>query len=311
MSESTSAKDGRPRYRISENLGSSYLATSETGRIALLVPTTETRPPAERATGDVVLSFPANVRFQLEGDKFEANAAVVECANEDLTQTFRVMAADVAKRVENGAVRPTPQEVSQALLRWEELLRAKRSLSLEEEMGLWGEIWLLSQLPDPALAVAAWRGPHAEWVDFVGGGVGIECKASRRRLEHFVSQEQVTRPLGDVDVYLLSIWVDTDAAAGRTLAEMLSEIDRRLDDPREFEEKLLETGYSRADAHRYKSRLRVLEPPLLFPADTIPRVRAVDPGVTRIRFMASLDEKMALSQSAGLAAMMRLCGDQK
>jgi hypothetical protein len=308
MPEPTSSGTSAPRYRIDEDIEGSFLATSETGRIALLVPTTETRPPAERASGDVILSFPAKVRFQLTASAFEANAAVVECANDDLAQTFRVMALDVAQRVRARTLRPTPQEVSQALLRWEELLRAKRTLSREEEIGLWGELWLMSQLPELSLAVASWRGPDAEWVDFVGGGVGIECKASRRRLEHFVSQEQVTRPLGDLGVYLLSMWVDVDATAGRTLADMVSDIDQRLDDRREFEEKLLETGYSRADAHRYKFRLRLLEPPLLFPSDAVPRVRAADPGITHIRFMASLNENVALSPTAGLEVMMRLCG---
>jgi hypothetical protein len=284
------------------------LSTSENGRIALLVPTTDTRPPAERATGDVVLSFQSGVRFDLPNEAFESNAAVVECANDDLTETFRVLAKDVSRRVDARTLRPTPQEVSQALARWEELLRAKRVLSRDEEIGLWGELWLLLELPDPDLAVAAWRGPDAEWVDFVGGGVGIECKTSRRRLEHVISQEQVTRPWGDIDVYLLSMWVDFDAAAGQTLDDLISAMDRRLGDRRHFEERLLGTGYSRADAHRYKLRLRLLEPPRVFRADTVPRVRTADPGVGHIRFMASLDEKKALSPSAGLAVMMRLCG---
>jgi len=254
------------------------------------------------------LSFQSAVRFALPNGTFESNAAVVECANEDLVETFRVLAIDVSHRVNARRLRPTPQEVSQALARWEELLRAKRSLSRDEEIGLWGEMWLLLQLPDPRLAVAAWRGPHAEWVDFVGGGVGIECKASRRRLEHFVSQEQVTRPLGDLDVCLLSMWVDFDATGGTTLNEMVSTMDQRLIDRRDFEEKLLETGYSRADAHRYKVRLRLLEPPLVFPIQAVPRVVSAEPGVSNIRFMASLEETKALSPTAGLAVMMRLCG---
>lgn len=297
-----------PSYRIVEDLNGSYLATSEGGRIALLVPTTETRPPAERATGDVVLSFQSAVRFDLPQESFESNAAVVECANEDLVETFRVLAMDVSRRLDARTLRPTPQEVSQALARWEELLRAKRMLSRDEEIGLWGELWLLLQLPDPNLAVAGWRGPDAEWVDFVGGGVGIECKASRRRLEHFVSQEQVTRPWGDLAVYLLSMWVDFDAASGQSLNDLISAMDHRLSDRRDFEERLLGTGYSRADAHRYKLRLRLLEPPLVVPAGAVPRVLTADPGVSHIRFMASLEEKKALSASAGLAVMMRLCG---
>jgi hypothetical protein len=227
--------------------------------------------------------------------------------NEELGETFTVLASDIAAAVAPAGTKPTPQEVSRALARWEELLRSKRTLTREDEIGLWGELWMLLQLTDPARAVAVWRGPDAEYVDFVGGGVGIECKASFRRLQHFVSQEQVTRPLGDLKVYIQSIWVDQDAIKGRTINDLIVELDSRLGDRREFEEKLLGTGYSRADAHRYRLKLRVLEPPLLFPVESVPRVREFDPGVSHIRFLALLAEDAALPNAEALAITMRLC----
>jgi hypothetical protein len=154
-----------------------------------------------------------------------------------------------------------------------------------------------------------WRGPEAEFVDFVGGGIGIECKASFRRLQHFVSQEQVTRPLGDLKVFFQSLWVDQDAIGGRSIGDLIEEIDGQIGDRRDFEEKLLRAGYSRADSHRYKLNLRILEAPMLFPIDAIPRVLWADPGVSHIRYLASLVDDSALPQAEALAITMRLCGD--
>jgi hypothetical protein len=295
-----------PRYRIVEEIEGAYVARSEGGRDSLLIPVTDARPPAERVAGDLLLTFPARVHFDIATGAFVSNAAVIECTSERLVETFRVLATDVARALRAKDTKPTPHQVSASLARWEELLRAKRVLSREEEFGLWGELWLILQLSDTSMAVATWRGPDAEWVDFVGGGIGVECKVSRSRLEHFVSQEQVTRPLGDLEVFFLSIWVDLDLVAGMTISDLISQVDGRLDDRREFEEKLLGTGYSRVDASLYKMRLRLLEPPLVFPAAAIPRVQLADPGVSHIRFLAALDERDALRPAVALATLMRL-----
>jgi hypothetical protein len=283
-----------------------FLSDSSDGRPALVVPVVDGRMPLDRASGDVILSFRQGGSFEVSGSAFQSDAAIIECSNAALGRTFDVLADDIAKTLTASVQRPTPQEVSRAVARWEELLRGKRQFSREDEIGLWGEIWMLLQLPDTELAVAAWRGPDAEYVDFVGGGVGVECKTGARRLQHFVSQEQVTRPLGDLDVYVLSLWVDQDMTAGESLPEMIAKVDTRLIDPRPFEEKLLATGYSRTDAHRYGLKLRLLEPPLLLPSSAVPRVRSADPGVSHIRFLAALPEEAALAAAPALETMMRL-----
>jgi hypothetical protein len=79
------------------------------------------------------------------------------------------------------------------------------------------------------------------------------------------------------------------------------------DDKIALEEKLLSTGYSHADEHRYKVKLRLLEPPLLFPVTSLPRVRATDSGVSRIRFLATLDEEASLPREKLVAILAKLC----
>jgi hypothetical protein len=162
-------------------------------------------------------------------------------------------------------------------------------------------------LHDFSRALAAWRGPDAEQIDFVGGGVGIECKAGMRRLEHWISQEQVSRPLGDVEVYLLSLWVALDAVGGVTLPDIVSQAEVATHDHAALEEKLLAAGYSHGDSHRYRLKLRMLERPKLFPISRLPKVRLADPGVSHIRFLATLDEDFALPPEDVVAILARLC----
>lgn len=296
-----------PRFVIDGEVNGSYIARDEGGVLALLVPTTDARPPLDRATGDVHLTFRSRGTFIITGREFSSAAAIVRCENVSLSRTFGVLAHDVATSLRADRERPTPHDVSRALARWEQLLRGRRQLSRDEEIGLWGELWTLLELHDMSRGLAAWRGPDAEYVDFAGGGIGIECKAGTRRLEHWVSQEQVTRPLGDLAVYLLSLWVGVDAVGGSSLPEMVSRAFDMADDDAALEEKLLAAGYSHADAHRYKLKLRVLEAPMLFPMDRLPRVRTADPGVSHVRFLASLEADAALPPETVVATLAKLC----
>ncbi len=127
-----------------------------------------------------------------------------------------------------------------------------------------------------------------------------------RRLEHWISQEQVTRPLGDLEVFILSLWVGIDAVGGSSLPDLVDRAIAMADDAA-LEEKLLDAGYSHADAHRYKLKLRLLEPPLLFPVSSLPRVRNADSGVSHIRFLATLDEEAALPPEKLVATLAKLC----
>jgi hypothetical protein len=95
----------------------------------------------------------------------------------------------------------------------------------------------------------------------------------------------------------VSLWVGPDPM-GCSLPELVSRLDRTITDSTTFETKLIDAGFSRADAALYRQRVSVREEPLVFPEDAVPRVREVDPGVTGIRFNVALDELRALENSA-------------
>jgi hypothetical protein len=275
----------------------------------MVIPITADPAPLDRTTGSIGLSFQSKVLFELQNTKFEAPAAIITCLNQALATTFRVLASDIAIRADAKTSRAAARLVSRLVASWEELLRRRRSLSHDEEIGLWGELWLLLQVPNIDRAIAVWRGPSGEVIDFVGGGVGVECKTTMRKLEHHFSQNQLDRVLGDVPIYILSLWVDRDEVSGRSLNEMVDEAASNCADPTALEKLLLKAGYSREDAPLYGHKLRALEAPLWFEQASIPRVRIVDPGVSSIRFLATLDESRALSPGRGIALLAQLSGE--
>jgi len=295
------------RFTIEREVQGSYIGRDTEGASCLIIPTIDLRPPLDRITGDVSLTFRPKGTFSVADVAFSSSAAVVRCENSTMDRTFDVLARDIATSLRVVAERPAPQEVSRALARWERLLRGRRQLSRDDEVGLWGELWTLLELHDVSRGLAAWRGPDAELVDFAGGGIGVECKAGTRRLEHWISQDQVMRPLGDLEVFLLSLWVGTDAVSGATVSELVERAVGRTDDEAALEEKLLSVGYSHADSHRYKIKLLLLEPPMLFPMSSLPRVRVADAGISQIRFLAELDEESALPAAEVVSTLAKLC----
>jgi hypothetical protein len=298
-------------YTIKEVLTGSYLVRSEEDRLGLVVPLRDGQFPLARVAGGVGLTFRALGSFRFDDNKecFDAPAAVVECIQNGLEQTFMVLARDVAQSVAAFWSRPTAAQVSQALGRWERLLRGRRVLSSEEELGLWGELWFMTLLANIDRGLAAWRGPEGDTIDFVGGGIGVDCKTSRRAGHHFVSQEQLERPVGDYCVYLCSLFVAQDPVAGRTINELIDEIGEKVANQAVFEEKILLTGYSRADAASYTRKLALLEKPSLFPIDLVPRVRVADPGVTDIRFTVDLNSVQPLADKKCIDILAHLIGE--
>jgi hypothetical protein len=110
-----------------------------------------------------------------------------------------------------------------------------------------------------------------------------------------------------LEVFVLSLWVAIDAVGGITLPEMVGQAEAKAHDLPALEEKLLGASYSRADSHRYRLKLRLLEPPILLPIGSLPRVRSADPGVSHIRFLATLDEDAALAPETVVPILARLC----
>lgn len=291
------APSSSTRFAIALPVGGAYFAIDADSHPVLLVPTAPGRAVMGRDFGGLSLSFGESLRFQVAGDSWNSAAVVLTCRDDDLVTTFCALALDVVSRVAAVAERPTPRVVSEAIGTWERLLRSRRRLSSEEELGLWGELWLLSQMQHLDSAVEAWRGPAKAPFDFLFGRTALECKASTQRLRHHVSQSQLGRSAGDASVFVVSLWVGPDPM-GCSLPELVSRLDHTITDSAAFEAKLIDAGYSRADTALYRQRVSVREEPFVFPEDAVPRVRDVDPGVSGIRFNVVLDELRALENSA-------------
>lgn len=242
-----------------------------------------------------VLLRPGNaVTFELHGNVWTGPAAALECRSLELMDTFVVFAADLAERVSVFGGNPNWKDVTAIVDEWQRLLSRSERLTPEAELGLWCELMFIDSSTAPARVAAAWIGPDNRQIDFLLGGVGVEIKGSTTRLIHHVSLSQAEDPVGDLESFVVSMWIERDPEGGSSLGELASRLMQRLPDSLHFFKQLLKAGYLPADEAVYGSRFRLLEEPLLFDAADIPCIRSFDPGITDIRYRVHLDPALSV-----------------
>ena len=185
---------------------------------------------------------------------------------------------------------------------WQLLLRrlSPQGLSVEAQLGLWGELWVMREVLAPAMgvgdAIRAWRGPMGADQDFQMGAVCMEVKTSAAHgLDRILiaSERQLEVP-GDVALVLVGLSVDARIGYGETLEDMvralrsaaaaagcLSVLDDRLES----------SGYGADDAHPHGEMgysVRSLVPFLV--GTGFPRLVSADlpVGVADVRYRISL-----------------------
>lgn len=185
---------------------------------------------------------------------------------------------------------------------WQEFMRKGIAhLSVEEEIGLFGELVFLESLIAndlrPLVAMEAWDGPSRGAHDFVLGTGAVEVKSSlaqNRFLATISSLEQLDDTLRKPLFISKQRLIQT--AAGRTLAEMALFIDANLNvDPEAqemFRDKLLAAGYLSIHEKEYQRRFEVSSSFIVQIDENFPRItRASAPeGIISASYDLDLDQ---------------------
>lgn len=290
-------------YRIAANVGCGYLARSRTGAAALLVPLDAAASGVGRRGGGFALTPVASVAFNYDGRSWIQAAAVLECTEPSLIDTFFVLVGDLAERLRTTESIGRWAVTLLWLEDWQALLVRRGVMTSEQQLGLWGELWFLSRSHKVDSLAAGWRGPDSEAIDFFFDGVGLEIKVSRRPHVHHLSRRQAEAPVGGFAAYLLSIWIAPEPARGISLVDLVDELISTVSDPPLFLRRLSRLGYSVQDRDQYGMKYSLLEKPLWFDVTDVPRIRSVDEGISEVRYTVVLDPAKALVEDA----TQRLC----
>lgn len=200
----------------------------------------------------------------------------VSSTRSELFRDFYAFVCGVADRIQLDGV-PAGAAIEAELSSWKRLLERASGLTPEEEIGLFGELWMLNRLASSKgweKALPAWKGYEREEHDFGLESADIEVKTtSLEKRVHVIGGLDQLRASPDRDLYLLSIQLTRSGDRhGRTLGEvvdsMLTQI--RLAAPAlvtEFEEALQKVRYREEDRHLYTARRHLRSQPSLIKVD--------------------------------------------
>lgn len=210
----------------------------------------------------------------------------IVCRNADGHPALDIMGEELIDKVVNSQM-PAALAVSQILDKWR-LFWGKtpaRILSLDEQIGLFAELYFLSHwlIPrmTPTQAVAQWRGPFGSRHDFETLGVSVEVKATqstRGRIHTIHGLDQLAPPEAG-RLFLFSLVVRAELGASHSLPDLVAscrtQITMDATAVRQFEQALAEAGYSAKQEDEYAGlRLRIVDEGLFRVEDDFPRLTA-------------------------------------
>ena len=145
---------GENDYVITGQFANSLLG-SVNGTPSVLFPLANVPSGVSRRGGGFALIPAACVSYEYAGERWEQASAVLECSEANLLHTFVVLAADIIDRAARSQSDFTWQRLVEWVEEWQSLLGKKQLLTAEQQLGLWGELWFISQAAQPDLLVAA------------------------------------------------------------------------------------------------------------------------------------------------------------
>jgi hypothetical protein len=300
---------GPPRsdFVILGEVAGCFVASSPEDTPALIIPLTDGTNARGRVLGSVRLRYEESLRFHVEDRSWDQPAAVIDCLDATLLRTFSAVIRDVLAQLSSGVV--TAKRVADTLAAWDDLLRRRARLDPASEIGLWGELYLIMTSSAPNAMAAVWRGPLGETMDFLGGGVALECKTSALRLRHTVSVYQAAFHGDAVASHIASIWACEDATAGKTLPDLVDDVLSAVVDGAALMRKLITAGYREEHKSEYERRFSCPSAPVFVRFEHVPRVRAIDDGITNVRYDVDLTRVPMMGEEEALAMLRQLTGD--
>ena len=205
------------------------------------------------------------VEVRIEGDK---RFLEISTTDERLVVDGHAMLMAVADRIQLDGIEPIVA-LSQTLATWESILAARVRLSLQAEVGLFGELLVVQALLDTATAGAsAWRGGLSEEHDFGLTDADVETKTTTgEQRRHWIHGLGQLVPTGQTPLWLLSLQLTrAGEGEGDRLPELIDDVRGRVSghDRTIIDQNIEATGWRKDQRDLVTDRWRLRTPPIAF-----------------------------------------------
>jgi hypothetical protein len=248
----------------------------------------------------------------------------VSTTETNLYPEFYSFAVSLADRIQLQK-QAVPAALESSLLNWNKLLQAVNLLSVESQLGLAGELWLLARLighTGPG-ALDAWTGPMGEPHDFRVAVSEFEVKTTiSATRSHMINGEDQLVPSPNHQLFVLSIQVEPAGTGGRSLPELVKKVLHLLAEHplalERFGKTLSHVGYDDRDSALYGERWQLRNRPRLISVDdscpqlTRNSLEALDPRnshrISELHYRVNLEGLGHADDSAEFQAVLPVGG---
>lgn len=237
--------------------------------------------------------YPAWKGISIEFSSFD-NAGMEGCyirieqGEESDDEVYFAISDDLCSCLQGVAKADLYKKLSAALERWKRFfsLRGSIKLTREEQLGLFGELWLLRNMlqNDVGLqAIECWKGPYHSTFDFTLQNMSIEVKTTAAKMPykvHINNEIQLDDRLAGGNLLLCFVAVQLSDSSGETLADVVVGIERQAKDNETayslFQDKVFGCGLGKPYIDSYASRYIVKEYVFFDVKEGFPRILSVD-----------------------------------
>ena len=189
--------------------------------------------------------------------------------------------------------------IKEYIQKWEEFFDSENILSLNEQIGLWGELFFINKFSIPGKIIEKWHGPENKKFDFLTAKEGIDVKTSTAGSVHHFSYGQI-KP--SHPAFFLSLFIAPDPA-GVNLEQLIKAITRKTHNKGCFFRRLIKSRLFQASYD--KTRYSLISQRFLN-AENIPQPRLIDPGVEDLHFKCDVSAALPESKKIQQLVFSRL-----
>jgi hypothetical protein len=237
----------------------------------------------------LLINFDQSVVVHHHGNPISERVAILETKGlgADLQNVFIEVMALVLTSIHES----TENDMGKLLSNMVELFQLMSSPSKKSAVGLWGELFVISQSRNPEKVVLNWHSTNMDRYDFSREDVRVEIKTSLSVRSHYFSLEQLAHR-EQLRVYVGSVLTES-LEGGTSCVDLIDSISPRLtsDESRLHLTRTALTALGRNwdiesevcfNAQLASQSLR------WYPADVIPQITQVPEGVSEVKFRSDL-----------------------
>ncbi|MDB5874924.1 MAG: hypothetical protein JWQ07_4366 [Ramlibacter sp.] len=207
--------------RVADDLDENLLGVTQDGRLHLLVAVEIAPPTLPPDLQSIQVRLVEAERTWLDVSARSHHEELFTLAVNKVVYAIRIEGRDPAIAIEK-----TIDEMRSALR------PIAPDLSHTEQIGLFGELWVLSNVLFPSVGSRichVWSGPDSERHDFVGTGVHVEVKTTTRsEPKHDISRVDQLRAPTDKRLLMVSVLLERSLGGEETLADRVDDVRAKL-----------------------------------------------------------------------------------